>query len=133
MLAIKWKKALIAAEDAGLITNSQYGGRKHMLSQDPAYIKMAQMEIARLTRTNYGQINYDARACYNRILPNIAPMVSRIHGIPNSIIKIHHNLLKDITYNVQVEGLTVTYQKVQYTTQDKEAATAPLYGFSSPM
>jgi hypothetical protein len=36
-----------------------------------------------------GQINYDARACYDRILPNLAAMANRAHGLPDSIVKLH--------------------------------------------
>ena len=69
LLSLKWKEALAAAEQTDFIVQSQFGSRKHKSSQDPVSLESAQLDIARLTRKQYGQINYDARACYDRILP----------------------------------------------------------------
>jgi hypothetical protein len=65
MLSIKWKEALKQSEDQNVICPSQVGGRKQRLSQFPIHIEIAQLEISRLTRKKYGQINYDAKTCYD--------------------------------------------------------------------
>ena len=64
---LKWKAALAMAEENDLITPNQFESRKDKSSQDPVFVEMAQLEISRITRKTYGQINYDARACYKRI------------------------------------------------------------------
>ena len=86
-LALKWKEALQESENHEIITSQQFGSQKTMSAHDPVYIELAQMEISRLTREQYGQINYDARACYDRILPNIASMVSIAHGVPEELVQ----------------------------------------------
>jgi len=67
-------------------------------------LENAQLEIARLTRKQYGQVNYDARACYDRILPNLASMTSLVHGVPRSLVKLHNHLLATMKYEVVIEG-----------------------------
>jgi Reverse transcriptase (RNA-dependent DNA polymerase) len=103
-LALKWKEALQESEKKGIIVNHQFGSRKKMSAHDPVYLEIAQAEISRLTREQYGQINYDARACYDRILPNIASMVSMAHGVPEKMVNLHHTLLKSMSYEVRIEG-----------------------------
>jgi hypothetical protein len=79
-------------------------------------METAQLEIARLTRKQYGQINYDARACYDRILPNLAAMTSLVHGVPESIVYLHNRLLLGMTYHVHIEGASagVTYAEDEH-------------------
>jgi hypothetical protein len=93
MLSLKWKEALKQSEDQNVICPSQVGGRKQRSSQFPIHIKISQLEISMLTQKDYGQINYDAKACYDRILPNIAAMPSWVHGVSNKIVNLHNNLL----------------------------------------
>jgi hypothetical protein len=65
MLYLKWKEALKQSEDQKLICPSQVGSRKQRSSQFPIHIEISQLEISRLTQKDYGQINYDAKACYD--------------------------------------------------------------------
>jgi hypothetical protein len=63
-----------------------------MSSWDPVQMETLQLDNSRITRRDYGQINYDARACYDRILPNLAAMANRAHGLPDSIVKLHSQI-----------------------------------------
>jgi hypothetical protein len=54
----------------------------------------------------YGQINYNAKACYNRILPNLASIISGYFGVHGNIVRLHHNLLQNIQYHVTVARST---------------------------
>jgi hypothetical protein len=88
------------------------------------------LEISRLTRKDYRQINYDAKACYDQILPNIAAMASRVHGVSDKIVNLHNNLLLQMRYNVMIEGASgeKTFQSTDETTiygTDKDVETAP--------
>ena len=80
VLAIKWKAAIHNAEDANQLSESQFGSRKGKNTQIPILMEVLQQDISRLTRRPYGQINYDAKACYDRILPNLASIVSNAFG-----------------------------------------------------
>jgi hypothetical protein len=78
----------------------------------------------------YGHINYDAKACYDQILPNIAAMTSWVHGVSNKIVNLHNNLLLQMRYNVMIEGasgkkLFREQTKQQYMELDKDVETVP--------
>ena len=108
LLSLKLKEALEAAENTEFMVQSQFGSRKHKSSQDPVSLENAQLEIARLTRKQYGQINYDARACYDRILPNLAAMTSLVHGVPKPLVKLHNRLLAAMKYEIMIEGASTS-------------------------
>jgi hypothetical protein len=74
MLSLKRKEALKKSEEQNVIIPSQVGSRKQRSLRFPIHIEISQLEISRLTCKEYGQINYDAKACYDRILPNIVAM-----------------------------------------------------------
>ena len=121
MLSIKWKEALNNSEDTDQMISQQYGSRQGKSSLDPVQIEILLMDLTRVTRATFGQINYDAKACYDRILPNLAAMASKAHGIPTSIVNLHYKLLQDMVYEIQVEGTT---EIVQY----KNECDSPVYG-----
>ena len=104
LLSLKWKEASSAAETMNFLVPCQFGSRKERSSHNPVYIETAQLEIARLARKQYGQINYDARACYDRILPNLAAMTSLVHGVPKRLVILHNMLLRNMNYEVYIKG-----------------------------
>jgi hypothetical protein len=103
-LSLKWKEALKKSEEQNVIIPSQVGSRKQRSLQFPIHIEISQLEISRITRKEYGQINYDAKTCYDRILPNIAAMSSLVHRVNDKIVSLHNNLLLKMKYNVMIEG-----------------------------
>jgi len=104
VLAIKWKSAIFNAEKAKQLCESQFGSRQEKTSQIPILLEVLQQDISRVTRNPYGQINYDAKACYDRILPNLASAVSDAYGVSSNIVKLHHHLLRNMNYVVTVAG-----------------------------
>jgi hypothetical protein len=66
VLYIKWREALYQVEESKQLTSNQYGSRKSKSSLDPVHIETLQLVLSRITRHAYGQINYDARTCYNK-------------------------------------------------------------------
>ena len=104
VLAIKWKGAIFTSEKEGKLSESQFGSRKSKNSQLPILLEILQNDISRLTRTSYGQINYDAKACYDRILPILAALVSSSYGVHQKIVLLHNHLLKNMKYHVTITG-----------------------------
>jgi hypothetical protein len=66
-------------------------------------------------------INYDARACFDRILPNLASIVSDAFGVPKSLVKLHNHLLHSMKYSVAVLGSQKEWNFYHTTNQ-------PVYG-----
>jgi hypothetical protein len=91
-----------------------------MSSWDPVQMETLQLDNSRITQSNYGQINYNARACYDRILPNLAAMANQAHGLPDSIVKLHLKLLHSMVYEIKIEGA----QPVQF----KNKNESPVFG-----
>ena len=76
MLGIKWRKALHQSEALKQLNEGQYGSRPRRNAVNPVMIEELQFEISRLSRRMFLQANYDATACYDRILPNLAMLAS---------------------------------------------------------
>ena len=60
ILANKWKEAIHNSEEKGLLSESQFGSRKAKSSQTPVFLEILQHDLSRMTRKQYGQINYNA-------------------------------------------------------------------------
>jgi hypothetical protein len=78
------------SEEQNVIIPSQVGSPKKRSSQFPIHIEISQLEISRITCKEYGQINYDAKACYDQILPSIAAMSSLVHRVNDKIVSLHN-------------------------------------------
>jgi Reverse transcriptase (RNA-dependent DNA polymerase) len=133
VLAIKWKAAIYRAKESNQISESQFGSRRGKSTQTPILMEILQQDISRLTRRSYGQINYDAKACYDRILPNLASIVSHAFRVPKSIVKLHNHLLHNMKYSVTVPGSQkewnfFTQQINQCMALVKGLGIVPMYG-----
>ena len=76
---------LYRAETLHLLHNGQFGSRPLRSAIDPVFVEELQFELSRLTRKTVAQTNYDATACYDRIIPNLATLASRRFGVPNEV------------------------------------------------
>jgi hypothetical protein len=81
MLGIKWRIALCQAEALCELNTGLYGFRPRRNAFDPVFIEELQFEISRALRKMLAQTNYDALACYDRNIPNLAMMVSKKFGV----------------------------------------------------
>ena len=61
------------------------------------------MEISRLTRTTLVQTNYDATACYDRIVPNLAMVTSRTFGVPDEVTATNASTLLHAKYRIRTD------------------------------
>jgi Reverse transcriptase (RNA-dependent DNA polymerase) len=110
ILKHKWEQAIALAEHHNTLHPSQYGSRKHRRSIDPVFLEIMQQEISRFTKTPYIQINYDAQACYDCIIPDIAFTVSRKHGVHPKILHIVQTMMKNSKYYIKL-GTHITEKK----------------------
>jgi hypothetical protein len=62
-----------------------------------------QFELSRLTRKTVAQTNYDATACYDRIIPNLTMLASRRFGVPKEVTASNAITLKEASYHVRTE------------------------------
>jgi hypothetical protein len=103
MLGIKWRMALYQAEALRELNQGQYGSRPRRNAIDPVFIEEMQFEIARASRKTLVQTNYDATSCYDRIIINLAMLVSQKYGIPFLIALTNARTLMNAKYHIRTE------------------------------
>ena len=55
-----------------------------------------------MTNKSYIQINYDAQACYNQIIPLVALEVSRKHGVHSNILSLVQKVMQQSKYFIKI-------------------------------
>ncbi|KAI2499304.1 hypothetical protein MHU86_15148 [Fragilaria crotonensis] len=111
-LGVKWREAMHRAEDSNALNDGQYGSRSGRCAPDPVFIEELQCEISRATRKPVILTNYDATACYDRIIPNLGMLASRKYGVPLEVTKSNATTLHKAEYRVRTElGLAATGYK----------------------
>jgi hypothetical protein len=103
-LSIKWREAAAESEKERIIHSSQFGSRGQLSAQHPILWETMHSERARMTRQEYAQVNYDAKACYDRIIPSLASEVSKSFGVSKDCTTMHQKFLSNITYTTKVTG-----------------------------
>jgi hypothetical protein len=90
--------------EAGQTLNSgQYGSRPSRGAHDPVFIEEFQLEISRASRKTLLQTNYDATSCYDRIIPNLAALVSPKYGVPLPVVMANVKTLQAAKYKLKTE------------------------------
>jgi hypothetical protein len=102
-LGIKWRTAMHQAEDFRLLNEGQFGSRPYRNATDPVFIEELQLEISRATRKPVVLTNYDATACYDRIIPNLGMTVSQKYGVPAEVTASNAATLEKATFHVRTE------------------------------
>jgi hypothetical protein len=67
------------------------------------FVEETQFEMSRLTRKTFAQTKYDATACYDRIIPNLAVLASCAHGVPKEVTVANTCTLKCATFHVRTD------------------------------
>ena len=120
-LGIKWRSAMQQAEMGSELNPGQFGSRKHKSAHDPVFLEELQLEMSRLTRKTLILTNYDATACYDRIIPNLAMLASRKFGVGKSVTAANAQTLEKATYLLRTDlGLATE----GYT----HSESSPIYG-----
>lgn len=129
LLKQKWGEAVAHAEENTLLHSCQFGSRKDRRSLDPIFTEIMMQEFSRLTTTSFLQVNYDAQACYDRIIPDIAFQISRKHGIHKKVIEMVRQVLHQTKYYIKI-GNKITEQFYSNTPDIKLFGTGQGSGFS---
>ena len=109
ILGIKWRHALYRSEMLNLLNKGQFGSRPRRNAVDPVMLEELQFEISRSARRDLIQTNYDATACYDRMIPNLAMLASRKHGVHELVTYSNAGTLEQAKFHVRTEvGLSET-------------------------
>ena len=117
-----WSKRLMSvAEKHGMISDSQFGGRKNRQAQSSVINTITCFDIHRQLKKEFTFNDDDLRANYDRELSHFTAAETRKHGLPHEA----GQLLIDITHNQQFHIKTQTgISKTFYTYDDQ----SPIWG-----
>lgn len=101
LLAIKWRALIQTANKKGIINPGQYGGIPGSSSVTPTIIEELQYEVTRASKQPLVHLDYDATACYDRIVMNLAGLIARGFGQHRSIVFINGNTLQQAQYRLK--------------------------------
>ena len=109
ILGLKWRAALYQSEANNKLHDGQFGSRPRRNAIDPVMLEELQFEISRASRKMFLQTNYDATACYDRIIPNLAMVASQKFGVHEHVTTTNAKTLQHAAYHIRTEmGLSQT-------------------------
>ena len=98
LLAVKWHSLIQHSVHTKKFNPGQYGGLPGHDTITPTIIKEFQYEISRASKHPLVHLDYDATACYDRIILPMASLVFRAHGQHRSIVLINATTLNSARY-----------------------------------
>ena len=101
LLAIKWRALINQCNSNKIINKGQYGGIPGRNSVSPTVIKELQYEITRASKRLLFHLDYNATACYDRIVMNMAGLIARGFGQHRSIVFINGTTLEHAKYKLK--------------------------------
>jgi hypothetical protein len=132
ILKIAWsRKAVWNAHNKNLLNKGQYGSMPGCRAIEVAINKEMKYNYAKLTRTELLTIDNDAKSCFDRILCNVAMLISLYFGISIKMCTLQATTLKETIFRIRTamgdsEVFTSTQKKIQYMAQVREAVQVRL-------
>ena len=80
ILAVKWRQLIQNCDKHNLLHPHQFGAVPGKNSITPTVIKELQYEITRASKRPLVHIDYDATACYDRIIMNLGGLIAHAYG-----------------------------------------------------
>ena len=103
ILAVKWRKMLKLCSDQQLLHPEQFGGVPGRDAVLPTMLEEFQYEISRASKRPLIHLDYDATACYDRIVMNFGSLASRSFGQHRSIVFINASTLEQAKYYLKTQ------------------------------
>jgi hypothetical protein len=121
MLQAKWRDLLRHAEKEKLLHPGQYGSRAGRDALIPAFLEEMKNEICYATRKSLINFDNDAASCYDRIIPALASLIGRKHGLHKNVTFVHATTLAEAKFKLKTSlGVSDEYY------ENSEAF--PIYG-----
>ena len=94
------------------MNQGQFGGVPGCEAKTLPLIEELKTDICYLSRKPLVNFDVDATACYDRIIANLASLVSRGHGQHRSVCFVHGKTLEDARYRLKTAlGITPDFYK----------------------
>ena len=103
ILAVKWRQLIKDCTNARLLHPQQYGGVPGRDAILPTMLEEFQYEISRASKRPLVHLDYDATACYDRIVMSFGSLASRSFGQHKSIVFINARTLEEAQYYLKTQ------------------------------
>ena len=120
------------AEDKGLITDEQYGGRKRRQALTIIINKLMYYNITHQSLTPAAFMDDDARACYDRIVPYMVMTEARKWGISRDTADYATKILQNQHFRLRTNHGSTT-AKYQYTNKNRINGAGQGWAWSGPL
>jgi hypothetical protein len=122
ILKIMWsRRAIWKINNKNLLNDGQSGSKPGSRAIDVAVHKELRYNYSKLTRTPLITIDNDAKSCFDRIMCNVAMLISKYYGIADNYCRLQSNKLKGSIFRLRTG---IGDSKTTYTNTDEE----PIYG-----
>jgi hypothetical protein len=107
-LGILWSRRLMwNAEDHQCLNDEQWGSRSGRMCSDVVLLKHFTYLMSHMTKTTLGTFDNDAKSCYDRIVVNLAMLISRTMGMTRDAAGLHAEFLRQAEYHLKTQmGIT---------------------------
>ena len=98
------RRLLGNAERYGMVPNNNYGGRNGKTANYAVILKYLTLSSYQMQRRHFVFFDYDATACYDRILPHMLSMIYKKMSLPQQNC---HWLIRDLVqmqYHMNIES-----------------------------
>jgi hypothetical protein len=110
IIGIKWKQLLHQSTHNNAIHTGQHGARPGHEATTPVFMEELKNDIAYASRKALINFDNDATSCYDRIIPALASLLGRRHGLHRNIVFVHARTLKEAKYKLKtVLGVSDEY------------------------
>jgi hypothetical protein len=103
LLGVEWRNIIHHSLENETLDPSQYGGLPGWDSLVPVFIEEMQNKIARASRKPYIKQDFDTTSCYDCIIPWMASMLSRQHGLHRNVCLVRARTLQEARYLLKTQ------------------------------
>jgi hypothetical protein len=86
ILGVKWRQMLYNSDRADVLHRGQSGERPGCDALTPVFMEELKYEISHASRKSLINFDNDAASCYDRIIPALASLIGRKHGIHQNAV-----------------------------------------------
>jgi hypothetical protein len=101
LLGVKWRELMHDASTENTLHSGQHGARPGHEAQTPVFIEELKNDICYASRKSLINFDNDATSCYDRIIPALASLLGRRHGLHRNIVFVHAATLHEAKYKLK--------------------------------
>ena len=126
------RRMMKLVEKENIVTDDQYGGRTRRQATSAILNKLMYYSICRQLHMPCAFMDDDAKACYDRVIPNLAEVESRKWGVPYKLAKYTTSILKQQKFHVKT-GFGISKQFYSFEDNNPIFGVGQGLGWSGPI